>query len=261
MAARPPPATVTAVQQDEQPGARSGQRPDWLVDLLAERSGPHAASTWAWQNRWLGLPTRFADVLDLAAQSALTDEELLQLTHASARRIHFAFALGTLEEFTREALLRFPTDELLGVLALAALVSDTADTDDAAWATLERCVREAPAEGISEHVLLTAVYLAAAVPRDVLERSLELANGLAARGDLIALYRTVSILRRLGRYEASMAAGMRVNDAIVSGTHPATLCEHLSERVLVERHLSVELLGRRYSAAPESQQERSDAGL
>jgi len=77
---------------------------------------------------------------------------------------------------------------------------------------------------------------------------------------LIALYRTVSILRRLGRYEESLAAGMKVNDAIVVGVYPATLCDHLSERVLGERHLVVKLLGGGLGA-PEYQREQPGAGL
>lgn len=236
---------------------RQERRPDWLVSLLASSPGPRVASTWAWDHRWLELPVRFGDVLDLAARFGLAEHEMLHLTRASARRIHFAFAFGVLATFTRDALVRFPDDELLGVLDRACAV---ASKDDAAWHELERYARETPAEGISEHVLLTAVYLAADTPRDVLERSLLLAEELAARGDLIALYRTVSILRRLGRYEESLRAGVKVNDAIIAGGHPAALCEHLSERVLGERHLVVELLGVGFGA-PENQQERPGAGL
>jgi len=147
---------------------RPKQRPGWLVDLLASSPGPHAASTWAWEYRWLGLPVRFGDVLDLAARFGLAEHELLHLTRAAARRIHFAFAFGVLETFTRDALVRFPDDELLGVLDRACVVADGSG-DGAAWRELERYVHKAPAEGISEHVLLTAVYLAAGVPRDVLE--------------------------------------------------------------------------------------------
>jgi hypothetical protein len=55
----------------------------------------------------------------------------------------------------------------------------------------------------------------------------------------------MSILRRLGRYTESLEAGMRVNDAIATGRHPAELCDHLSERVLAERHLTVELMALR----------------
>jgi hypothetical protein len=76
-------------------------------------------------------------------------------------------------------------------------------------------------------------------PRDVLERALSLARSLADRGDLIALYRSMSILRLLGRLEESLEAGMRVNGELVSGRHPAPLCDHLSERVLAERHLTI----------------------
>lgn len=238
---------------------RPEQRPGWLVDLFESNPGPLGASTWAWEHRWYDLPVRFGDVLDLAAQFGLAEHELLHLARAAARRIHFAFAFGVLETFTRDALVRFPDDELLGVLDRACAVAD-GNGDGAAWHELERYVHEAPAEGISEHVLLTAVYLAAKAPRDVLERSLLLAEGLAAQGDLIALYRTVSILRRLGRYEESLAAGMKVNDAIVTGVHPASLCDHLSERVLVERHLVVELLGGGLGAL-EDQRERPGAGL
>lgn len=259
MAARSVATTIRSVHHGTEPASGSDTRPEWLLDLLAEGPGPYAASTWAWRHRWLDIPTRFVDVLALAAQHSLSEADLLQLTRAAARRIHFAFALRTLEEFTHAALLRFPEDDLLRVLALASTVSAT--EGGAAWAALEQCVREAPAEGIADHVMLTAVYLADGAPRDVLERSLALADGLAARGDLVALYRTVSILRRLGRYEESLDAGMKVNDAIVSGDHPATFREHLSERVLVERHLVVELLAGRLAAVTEAQQGPSATGL
>ena len=240
----------------ENPGdARPTGRPEWLVDLLAAPAGPYAASTWAWAHRWVALPVRFDDVLDIGATHLLADEELLQLTRAAGRRIHFAFE--TLATFARAALLRFPDDELLRVLLRAAEVADTGDV--VAWADLEECVRSAPSEGIANHVLLTAVYLSANTPCDVLERSLELAEELADGGDLIARYRTVSLLRRLGRYEASLRAGLRVNDELVSGAHLPALCDHLSERVLVERHLAVELLARRRTT--NTQQERPAEGL
>jgi hypothetical protein len=191
-----------------------------------------------------------------AARFGLTEQELLHLTRASARRLHFAFAFAVLETFARDTLLRFP-DELLGVLDRACAV---AYADGSARHELERYAREAPAEGISEHVLIAAVHLAVNAPRDVPERSLLLAEGLALRGDLVALYRAASILRRLGRYEESLAAGMKVNDALITGDHPAALCEHLSERALGERHLTIELLDGRL-VAPEDQRERPGAGL
>lgn len=251
-----PVRAVTVV--DVQPDTRPSRRPAWLTDLLATSPGPAAASAWAWEHRWLDLPTRFDDVVDLALRHRLGEHELLHLVRAAARRIHFAFALGTLERFAQEALARFPDDDLLRVLARAATVERGGA---AAWVELERTVREAPAEGIADHVLLTAVYLSADTPHDVLERTLALAETLAGNGDLIALYRTVSILRRLGRYDESLRAGMEVNDVIVSGAHPAGLCDHLSERVLLERHLAVELRDAAARRAQDAQQARVGRGL
>ncbi len=212
-----------------------------LRDLAAGDQGAWSASAWAWEHRWQHLPTGFGDVETLSRRHGLDEAALRQLTLASARRIHYAFAFTTLQRFCRDALDRFPDEELLLVLASAAGVA----LGSTAWLEFESVVRRNPAEGISRHVLLTAVYLAAETPRDVLERALILARELAAEGDLIALYRSMSILRRLGRYTESLEAGMRVNDAIATGRHPAELCDHLSERVLVERHLTVELMALR----------------
>jgi hypothetical protein len=235
------------------------RRPEWLSDLLSVRPGPLSASTWAWKHRWLPLPVRFENVLALGTQFELSDGELLHLTHAAARRIHFAFALETLGVFVQEALRCFPDDDLLRVLLHAAAVSDSGDA--LLWSALEECVSNSSCDGIADHVLLTAVYLSSDTPGDVLERCLALAERLAAQGDLIALYRTVSILRRLGRYEASLQAGAQVNDELISGRYAAALCEHLSERVLNERHLVVELLSIDSARRSEDPRGRPDTGL
>lgn len=145
------------------------------------------------------------------------------------------------------------------MLLHAAAVADSGDA--AAWSALEECVSNSPCEQIAEHVLLTAVYLSANTPSEVLECCLGLAERLAAQGDLIALYRTVSILRRLGRYEASLQAGMQVNDELISGRYAAALCEHLSERVLNERHLVVEILSINSARSSEDPRGRPDIGL
>ena len=209
---------------------------DALVkDLLRGGRGAWVASTWAWEHRWEHLPTEFAGVETLAERMRLDDESFRQLTLAAARRIHFAFAFEALSRFCREALERFPGEELLLVLEAAAGVA----RGETSWQELEVRVERHPSEGIAPHVLLTAVYLADDAPRDVLERALTLAGDLAGRGDLIALYRSMSILRLLGRYDDSLEAGMRVNDELASGRHPAPLCDHLSERVLAERHLTI----------------------
>lgn len=71
----------------------------------------------------------------------------------------------------------------------------------------------------------------------------------------------MSILRRLGRYEASLRAGMQVNDELISGRYAAVLCEHLSERVLNERHLVVELLHSHRRQQADSPQGLRDTGL
>lgn len=183
----------------------------------------------------------FPAIVELADEYSLTTSELRHLTLIAARRIHYAFAFATLARFCRDALHRFPDDELLTVLRCAADVLQHASS----WEELEAKVAGHPAEGISRHVLLTSVYLSEDAPRDVLERALELAGRLVDEGDLIALYRKTSILRRLGRYEESLEAGMQVNEELVGGKHAPSLCDHLSERVLVERHITVELMGLR----------------
>jgi hypothetical protein len=208
---------------------------DLVEDLLRGGRGAWTASIWAWEHRWEHLSTEFSAIEALAERMRLDDDSFRQLTLAAARRIHFAFAFETLGRFCREALERFPGEELLLVLEAAAGVA----RGETSWRELETRVERHPSEGIAPHVLLTAVYLAESAPRDVLERALTIARDLAERGDLVALYRSMSILRLLGRYDASLETGMRVNDELVSGRHPAALCDHLSERVLAERHLTI----------------------
>ena len=99
------------------------------------------------------------------------------------------------------------------------------------WQELELRVQRYPCEGIAAHVFLTAVYISADAPRDVLERALVLARSLAENRDIIAMYRIVSLLRQLGCGEESLKAGMLVNEEIIVGRHSAKLSDHLAERV------------------------------
>lgn len=114
--------TVHRMRPAQRFDAHAMRRPEWLIDLLSVRPGPLSASTWAWTNRWLSLPIRFEHALSLGEQFELSDGELLHLTHAAARRIHFA--LETLRVFTQEALRRFPDDALLRVLLHAAALCE-----------------------------------------------------------------------------------------------------------------------------------------
>ena len=120
------------------------------------------------------------------------------------------------------------------------------------WQELELRVQRYPCEGIAAHVFQTAVYISADAPRDVLERALVLARSLAENKDIIAMYRIVSLLRRLGRGEESLKAGMLVNEEIIVGRHSAKLSDHLAERVLVERHLVIAGLSAAQFPSPRS---------
>ena len=120
------------------------------------------------------------------------------------------------------------------------------------WQELELRVQRYPCEGVAAHVFLTAVYISADAPRDVLERALVLARSLAENRDIIVMYRIVSLLRQLGRSAESLKAGMLVNEEIIVGRHSAKLSDHLAKRVLVERHLVISSLSAAQLALPRS---------
>lgn len=60
--------------------------------------------------------------------------------------------------------------------------------------------------------------------------------------DIVAAYRVVSLMRRVGAYHEALVACDAVNDLILTAAINPVLADHLSERLLAERNLCIELL-------------------
>jgi hypothetical protein len=84
---------------------------------------------------------------------------------------------------------------------------------------------------------LTSVVLSPNPPDDVLKYALSKSSSLSDSGDLIATYRKATLLRQLRRFEESLAALDKVNEELIAKNVDPVLFDHLSERVITERHL------------------------
>lgn len=198
------------------------------------------AVSWAWEHRWVPLPASWPELRDWGRSRGLDSGGLRFLAWVGSRRAHFVFAHATMRSFCAEALVDYPGDELLSSLLHAA---DTMHGDRGdAWASLAAAAHANHAEGIARHVYLTSANYATDVPVEFLRDALDMARTMAGPDDVVAAYRVVSLLRRLGAYRDAIAAGDSVNELLISGAANPTLADHLSERVLTERHLCIELL-------------------
>jgi hypothetical protein len=198
------------------------------------------AVSWAWERRWVPLPVSWPALRDWGRSRGLDDDGLRFLAWVGGRRAHFAFAHTTMRRFCAEALVDHPGDELLSVLLHAA---DTMSGDRVhAWSSLAAAAHADHAEGVARHVYLTSANYATDVPVEFLRDALDMARAMAGPDDVVAAYRVVSLLRRLGAYRDAVAAGDAVNELLISGVANPVLADHLSERVLTERHLCIELL-------------------
>jgi hypothetical protein len=230
-----------AAQHTDDQHTHDDERIDALVDAIrsASTSVLHAVS-WAWEHRWTALPTDWSALRDAGLARGLDHDERRYLAWVGAMRAHFAFAHAAMGRFCEQALLDYPGDELLTVLAHAAVTMQPEQTD--AWEQLARAAHARHAEGIARHVYLTAANYAIDVPDRYLHDALAMARTLAGPDDVVAAYRVVSLLRRCGAYRDAILAGDAVNELLLTGAVDPKLADHLSERVLTERHLCIELL-------------------
>jgi len=202
---------------------------------LGPKTSPLVASNLAWDNRFSPLPSVYTDLSMAANESGVSKDVELFAAWCCARRIHFAFAHHRLLVFCSEALEVFPNDELLNTLASASLA--VLNNDAPAWSYLMTASVNNYAEGLAPHILLTSVVLSPNPPDDVLKYALSKSSSLSDSGDLIATYRKATLLRRMHRFEESLAALDKVNEELIAKNVDPVLFDHLSERVITERHL------------------------
>ena len=83
---------------------------------------------------------------------------------------------------------------------------------------------------------------------------------MAGPNDIVAAYRVVSLMRRVGAYRGALTACDTVNELLLGNPPDPVFADHIAERVLAERHLCIELLQTvngdlsRYQYAPVSTQ-------
>lgn len=189
------------------------------------------ASDIAWVYRWAPWPHDFADLVEAGLPSA---DHVRIAAYLCARRLHYAFAHQLLDSFTDAALAHIPGDGFLKVLNLAAKAALSSSETD--WDSLLGTVMMAPSTK-RVHIALSTTFAAEHAPPVAAEIALSLAQPLADKGDVVAAYRAVSFLRRLGRWDEAFIAVENATRILVVAAPDQEFGDHMSERLLVERHM------------------------
>ncbi len=199
-----------------------------------------ASVNWAWTYRWSPVPTSWPVLRDWARFRGLDRDGLLFVARVGARRLHFGFAHALMGKFCTDFLREYPGEQLLTTLNYVSCIIDQNAQD--VWPHLIQAAHAGHAEGIARHIYLSAAYYTTDVPDEVLHDALDLARSMSGPDDIVAAYRVVSLMRRVGTHREALAACDAANELILSAVIDPVLSDHLSERLLAERNLCIELL-------------------
>lgn len=199
-----------------------------------------ASVNWAWAHRWSPIPTSWPVLRDWARFRGLDRDGFIFVARVGARRLHFSFAHTLMGKFCTDFLREYPGEQLLTTLNYVSCIVNSNAQD--VWPHLAQAAHAGHAEGIARHIYLTAAYYVADVPDEVLHDALNLARAMSGPDDIVAAYRVVSLMRRVGAYHEALVACDAVNDLILTAAINPVLADHLSERLLAERNLCIELL-------------------